>query len=278
VAGRRLTWIRVPYDSGRRDERMGRGPLALARHGLAAALEADGFEVETADIELEPAFLTEIGAAVELSRRVARAVGAARRRDRRALVTSGNCNTALGTVTGIADPRTTVLWFDAHGDFNTPETTPSGFFDGMCGAMLTGRGFAALARTIPGFEPVADVRMTLVGTRDLDPGERAVLDGSGVRVVSPAEARDGAFVAERIAPGAPLYLHVDLDVLDPAQLQANSYATADGLTVSELTAILSTAAQRGRVAACSVTSWDPGCDEPARGVEIARAIAGAALR
>lgn len=274
---RPLTWIRVPYDSGRRGERMGRGPLALAGGGFAEALADDGFEVETADVELGDGFLGEVGAAVELQRRVAGVVRAARQRGRLVLVASGNCNSALGTVAGIDDASTTVLWFDAHGDFNTPDTTRSGFFDGMCGAMLTGRGWPELSRTIPRFRPVADERMTLVGIRDLDPGERALLLTSAVRVLSPEAARGHEWIAERIGPAAPLYLHVDLDVLDPRDLRANSYATADGLRLAELTAILAAAARRGRTLACALASWDPACDEPSRGLEIARAIARAAL-
>jgi Arginase family len=111
------------------------------------------------------------------------------------LVLAGNCNSCPGTVAGL-DPAAAavgVVWFDAHPDFDTPDRS-LGFFDGMGLAILTGNGWDLLRATIPGFVPVAERDVVLVGVRDFEPHQRASLEASGLRVLAgssctPAERR-----------------------------------------------------------------------------------------
>src|SRR5262249_50325204 len=128
--------------------------------------------------------VAEIRTAFDLMRALAVAVRDARQRGFFPLVLAGNCNTCLGTVAGLGDGRgTAVLWFDAHGDFNTPETTTSAFLDGMALATLNGRCWSQLARTVPDFTPVSERTTCLVGARDLDPLEAEAISNSALHVL-----------------------------------------------------------------------------------------------
>jgi arginase len=263
---------------------MGRGPLHLLRHGLAERLSAGGREVRVAVVEADDALPpAEIRTAFELAGRVADAVRSAVARGDFPLVLAGNCNTALGTVAGLGHPSA-VVWFDAHADFNTPETTVSGFLDGMALATLTGRCWTRAASAIPGHRPVADVDVALVGARDLDEGERDLLSASAVRLVPPGVVRTrGARAALTEAldgparRGRPAYVHVDLDVLDPAEARANALAAADGLSVDELCAAIHAVAERCPIAAAALTAYDPAADEGDRVGDAAGRVAEAIL-
>jgi arginase len=87
-------------------------------------------------------------------------------------VLSGNCNSALGTLAGLNERNCGMIWFDAHGDFNTPKTTESTFLDGMGMAIAAGHCWKKLATTIPWFSPLLDSNIIHVGGRDFDRGER----------------------------------------------------------------------------------------------------------
>src|SRR3954465_11389235 len=86
-----------------------------------------------------------------------------------------------GTVAGCGCRRTDVVWFDAHGEATTPETTTSGFLDGMGIAILTGACWRTMPSSIPRFEPLPGERVALIGSRDLEPPETALLEHLGVR-------------------------------------------------------------------------------------------------
>lgn len=176
------------------------------------------------------------------------------------LVVSGNCNACLGAIAGSG--ARAIVWFDAHADFNTPETTRSGFFDGMSLAIATGGCWTALAATVPGFRPVAQEDVVLVGARDIDDAERARLDRSGVTLI-----RDVAALGELGA--GPVYLHVDLDVLDPSEGRVNEFAAPGGLSVDELIDAVESLAASAPVVAAAVTAYDPDVDEDGRAGEAA---------
>ena len=143
----------VPYDSGHRGKRMGAGPERLIEAGLESALREAGFDVATTSIELPDDFFpAEPQAAFALHRLLARAVGDASSRGAFPLILAGNCNTAIGTLAGIRNRDIGIIWFDAHGDFNTPETTSSGFFDGMALATATGHCWREMVASVPGFQ------------------------------------------------------------------------------------------------------------------------------
>ena len=158
-----------------------------------------------------------------------------------------------------------VLWFDAHGDLQTPTTSTSGFFDGMGFAMLTGRCWPALAATVPGHAPLPDELAVLVGGHDLDDAEVQLLAGAGIAHLTVADIRAGtdaedALVAALAGRADAVHLHLDLDVHDPAIAPANSYAVPGGLTAAEVRRVVTAVARRLPVASATVASWDPALD------------------
>jgi len=269
----RITLIDVPYDSGRHAERMGRGAAVLAA-SLPPALATAGHDVESRAARLPPGFVAEVAAVVGLQRIVRAEVAAAREGGRLPVVLSGNCGyAALGATAGLG-PGTAVLWLDAHADFNTPETSPSGFFDGTSLAALCGRAWPGVARSFAGFTPVPESSVVLLGARDLDDEERRMLLASEVSWVPPAALRAGpaalAAALDRIAGGAErLYLHLDLDVIDPGDLRANVYSCPGGLTVDDVVTAIAAAGERLPIAAVGITAYDPQVDVAGRGPAVA---------
>jgi arginase len=263
--GSSVRLIVVPYDSGRRGARMGAGPGALAPL-LDRRLTADGHAVQRVTIDPpSESWRAEIATAFELARAVADAVRAARRAGAFPLVLSGNCGpAAIGCVA--AEPAPAVFWFDAHGDFNTPETTSSGFLDGMQLATLTGRCWRQLARRVDGFRALDETSVALVGARDLDPPERQQLDASRIRQVPPGDygaeltAAVGLIAEQCVAA----YVHLDLDVLDPSEGRANVYAAPGGLSRQDVEWGIEQIRANFFLYAASLTSFDPEADVDGR--------------
>ena len=266
----RTSLIVVPYDSGHRDRRMGAGPLRVVEGGLPARLREAGHEVSVEVVELPAgAWPSEISGAFELARGVALRVAEARAGGRFPLVLSGNCGPAAhGSVAGLSanGPKPAVLWFDAHGDFNTPETTVGGFLDGMSLATLTGRCWAELTRSIPGFAAVPEAHVGLIGTRDLDPLEARLLSSSEVRRVAANRVREDlpGLVADLATRADLAYLHLDLDVLDPSEGRVNRYSVAGGLSVDDLLGAIGAIGSRIPVSAAALTEYAPEEDPAGR--------------
>ena len=168
------------------------------------------------------------------------------------VIFAGDCLSAIGVLAGLqqagVDP--TLIWFDAHGDFNTWETTPSGFLGGMPLAMIVGRGEQSILEGA-GLTPLAERRVVLVGARDLDPGEDEALAASELTIVSVAQMLD------RDPPLGRLYVHVDVDVVDPLEMPAQNYPAPGGPSLRDVSAALASLAATGRVAAVSFSTWNP---------------------
>jgi arginase len=170
----------------------------------------------------------------------------------RPIVYAGDCVVTIGVLAGLEqrDVQPTLVFFDAHGDFNTWETTPSGFIGGMPLAMLTGRGEQTIVEAA-GLTPLPDERVILVDGRDLDPGEDEAIAASRITVATVDE------VAHSIPPDGPLYVHVDGDVVNPGEMPAMNYPAADGPSLRAVRMAMIHLAATGRVVAFSVSSWNP---------------------
>jgi arginase len=260
----KVSVIEVPFDSGLRDIRMGRGPRAMLDAGLVERLRGAGATVHVTVVEPpDDVFPAELPVTFALLRRVADEVAAARRDGAFPLVLSGNCNSALGTVAGIqrgSGRSPAVCWFDAHADANTPETSTSGFVDGMGVGMLTGRCWRPLTRSLSGFEPVPDEQVALIGTRDVDPLEEELLRASRIHRVPPSELARLDSVVHSLVGCGEVYLHIDLDVLDPSEGRANGYAAPGGLSVDALHDAVRCIQRRLPVGAAALTAYDPAAD------------------
>jgi arginase len=182
------------------------------------------------------------------------------------LVIAGDCLTALGVVTGLQrrDRDVSVIWLDAHGDFNTPAISVSGYLAGMSLAMLTGRGHEQLAARL-GLRAVADERAVLIDARDLDPAERDALEASRVWRL-PA---DPETVRQALAELGPrdVYLHVDVDIIDGEDLPGLRWTTPPGPSFSVVEECLAQIVDAAPpIATCIACPWTPDriADESAR--------------
>ena len=263
--------ISVPYRYDRHGEGVGGGPDALRRAGLSARLRQAGLTLGAENSAQLPDADREVGRTAvnigKLGAHTAQLISAARQAGNGALVLAGDDTAAIGVVAGLqaavgAAAPIGIVWLDAHGDFNTPETSYSGILAGMPLAILAGLA-GPLWREAAGLaSPIATDRLVLAGTRDLDEKEAELLRSTDVRVVPAGEVRKGAPFADVVAWLASrsdlLYLHVDLDVLDPRFVPSASTPAADGLTVDELAQAMGAVLGTGKVAAIAVTSLNPG--------------------
>ena len=272
----RIRILQVAYDSGQHAARMGRGPVHLTENGLLDRLRARGHEVDVEVIETAETFPSEIKVTFDLHRRLAERVRATVVSGAMPLVLSGNCNAAIGAMVGIDSLHTGLIWFDAHGEFNTPETTVGGFLDGMGLAMATGRCWRQMASRIPGFRPVPDDHVVLIGSRDFDPLEIRELQRTGITLVSPELTHEWGVSAAMTPTLASLhdrvtevYVHIDLDVLDRDEATANMWATGGGLTVGEVDEMLHLVRDRFVVRGVGIGSYDPEADLNQRALKAA---------
>jgi arginase len=257
-----ITLIKAPIATGTTQKGMALAPERYEGAGAATVLRARGHDVRTVRVEpgseredLEAVVHGNIGLASEVRRTAD--VGDF------PLVLGGACNVCLGSMAGLGAKRLGVVWLDAHGDFNTPETSPSGYFDGMPLAVLTGRGHRGLRGRIGG-EIVPEGHVLHIGARDLDPEEGENLHRSEILVVPAAAMRETGIAAslrpalEQLAAQVDgVYLHLDIDVLDPAFAPAVNFPTPDGLTLDALEETLRLVSGTLPLRAASLTAYDP---------------------
>ena len=269
---------------------MGAGPEHFLRSGLGEALRGDGREVDADVIEARRTFRTENTTAFELFGLLAERVREAATSGRFPLVLSGNCNATVGTLAGIRavdpDDEVGLVWFDGHADFKTPETSPDGFLDGMGLSMAVGHCWKHALRTVPGFRPLREENVVLVGTRGAQEADQSRFEGSALTVVTEKALRGpgprGAFTAaldDLRARVRDVHVHLDLDVLDPATVgPANEYAPEGGLTVEQVEAAIRDIRDRFRLVSANIASFDPARDREDNvrraGTSFARALTG----
>jgi arginase len=176
------------------------------------------------------------------------------------VVVSGDCLTSLGTVTGLQragiDPA--IVWFDAHGDVQTLETTTSGYVGGITLRLLLGYRPELIGAAL-GLRPVAEDRVVLVDARDVDPPEAEYLRDASVRRLAVTEVLAVTEADDPRLPSGPIYLHVDVDVVDPAELGGLRYPAPAGPDLRTVTAALRGIVATGRVVGLGLAcTWRPG--------------------
>jgi len=173
---------------------------------------------------------------------------------------AGDCCTTIGVMAGLqrANIDPLFIWFDAHGDFNTWDTNLSGFLGGMPLAMIAGMGEQTMPNAV-GLQPVEHEDIILTDGRDLDPGEKELVSGSGIlHMRNPMDLLDYDF------PERPIYVHFDTDILNPLDAPAMNYLAEGGPRAEELGKVFQHITQTGKVKAISVSSWNPELDEDRR--------------
>ena len=282
--------------AGRRGVDM--GPSAIRYAGLDDRLRELGIECEdwgnvetvvaeaTASGSPHARFLDQIK---ETCERIARAVAEAVKEGRTPIVLGGDHSIALGTLGGLASVYGPggVLWLDAHGDLNTPETSPSGNVHGMPLGAALGRdpeAFASAAWPLPALEPE---HVVLLGVRSLDEGERAFVRESGIGVYTMSELdRRGVETAVREAlervGGAPfVHVSLDMDVVDPEMTPGVGTPVRGGLSYREAHLALELVAESGLMTSFEIVEVNPildrGNETAALAVELAASAFGARI-
>jgi arginase len=252
------------------------GPSAIRYAQLQAELAALGHEVQDlGNVSFPVAERLEEGdpraryadAIARVAEEVDRLTTAAFRQGTLPVVLGGDHSLSLGSVAAAVrcQPEVGLLWLDAHGDFNTPEVSPSGNVHGMVLACLVGLGPPALVR-VGGFGPkLPPGRCALVGVRQLDPGERELLRESGVAVFTMkdvdryglAEVVQQALEVATRGGTCPLHVSLDLDVVDPVHAPGVGTPCPGGLSYREVHLAMELVADCGRLVSMDVVEVNP---------------------
>jgi arginase len=288
--GRRACIIGAPCGFGASIAGVDLGPRAMRVAGLRRRVAGLGYEVrDIGDLRMDcpaeppPAgvklrYLVEIKAACE---QLASEVRQALEAGELPIVLGGDHSIAIGSVSGVASfyrrrkEPVGLIWFDAHADMNTPETTPSGNIHGMPLAVLLGYGTPELT-DIEGFSPKLDPRFCAhIGARDVDPGERELIRKLGLRFFTMREIDErgmSACVGEaiHIASQAPAGYHVTLDVdaLDPGDAPGSGTVVRGGLTYREAHLAMEKIAEAGGALSLEVVEINTALDINNRTAEL----------
>jgi arginase len=286
----RIDLVTVPYRYDERETGLGAGPGALVDAGVIERLISIGHDLHGPNAStLADEDRDDQHVAVNIGRlgaSTATLVSTARFDNAGALVLAGDDTATIGVVSGLQQSDGPgaligIVWLDAHGDFNTPETSYSGILAGMPVAILAGlagplwRGAAGLAAPIP------TDRILIAGVRELDEQEATLLKSTEVSVVTADKMSDRfPHAVERLASRCDLLmLSVDLDILDPHLVPSSTTPSASGLTVEETVNAMVASLATGKVAAVCVTSLNPGGGQRGRrSVETALSLIEQALR
>lgn len=267
----RLQVVTVPYRYDERDSGSGGGPQAMIEAGLVSLLEQAGFDVQDPLVaELPDTERVDGPIAVNVGRlgaHTAEHVHTGLQDGGHVFVVSGDDTATVGIVSGLqrahgAGAPIGVVWLDAHGDFNTPETSYSNILAGMPVAILAGlagplwRGAAGLAA------PVPTDRILIAGVRELDEREATLLRSTDVQLIRSEEVSSGdalGLALRRLERSCEVIcLHVDLDLLDPSLVPSSATPCPDGLTVDLASRLVRDVLATGKVAVLSLAGLNPG--------------------
>jgi len=274
--------IGVPVDLGAGRRGVDMGPSAIRVADLESRLEQLGHQVEDAgDLDVMIPETQQVGEGklrykepiLAMCDALQQHVEQAMERGRMPLVLGGDHSIAVGSVAGStgfyarSGRSLGLIWFDAHGDANTPETTPSGNIHGMSLAILLGLGDPDLVK-LGGRAPKILPRNTaLIGIRDVDPGEREILKRSGVTVYTMRDIdergmRDVVDEAVGIASDgtAGIHLSFDLDVVDPEDAPGTGTPVWGGITYREAHLAMELLSDRAEIAAIDLVEVNPVLD------------------
>ncbi|GAB5490824.1 MAG: arginase [Phototrophicaceae bacterium] len=238
----KLAFIAVPYWLGRKDEYSGSVDI-VKKSGIAREFNAKW-------INLSPDFDAYDDPVNAVNQAVADAMKKAIRQKRFPLIVADDCTVCLGSMKGLEDFSPDVLWYDAHGDFNTEETSPSGFLGGMPLAAMVGLGNQNLMTGID-LEPIESSRIYLTDGRDLDEGEAQLVSESNL---IHWQTLDDEFTHDW--DNRPLYIHFDGDVIRLEDHPAVGYPAEGGPNMEDCIASLRHAIMSADVKAIHFTCWN----------------------
>jgi arginase len=234
----------------------------MRQSGIAA-------EIGAAWVDVKPDFAAAPDAITAVNRALAATLRA--QSDKFPLIFVGDCTTCIGVTKAFEAQQPAVLWLDAHGDFNTSETTPSNFLGGMPLAALVGRDNQHWMQGVD-LTPIPETDVIISDARDLDPQEGVALRASNVTILPKL---DDLLTAP--LPAKPIYIHLDLDVVRLEEMPAVGYPAQGGPSLAETIAVLRRVLRDGQVVCVLFTHWSaalPGADIARQStLDIVRAIA-----
>ena len=274
----RVAIVGNPYSGSRSGSDFSGGPELLRTGGLEELLTGMGCRIERSTmVELTPDEKRAYGQWNRMGLANGHLwveVAAAQKQGRFTIGVLANCNSLMGMLAGLqrSGPplrplRIGLVWIDAHGDFNTPETTLSGMLGGMPVAVSAGMCLTRL-RLQSGLDPALPTKyITMVAVRDTDPLEQDLIDRSDIEHVTVEDVRSHPEEIRRQMDrlGALtdlIYVHVDMDVLDPEEVRGHPLTVPNGPTSEELAAALEVMFRHEKVAAFGVASTPHGPNDP----------------
>jgi arginase len=270
-----VSLIYVPYDLDEYRVGMGLAPEAMKDAGLLERLHSEKIWVKE---EMEaPANLGEVGRMMRLGRlekAVSELVVHACEKQTLPVIIGGDCLSAIGVCAGLrrclGQEAFGIAWFDAHGDFNTPEITLSGYLGGMPLASVCGYGLENL-RQDAGLETLVDEEhVMLLGVRDLDAPEKELLDSTAITCQSPvdlAAGKDRPAASVQFGAVKGVYLHLDIDCLDPQYAPGVSFKTPNGISPQQVVAEVNSIRQYSPLAALTLSAINPALDQEGKTVQ-----------
>ena len=216
-----------------------------------AEIRATGFveKIGATYIDIDPEYDTYDDPVVAVNASLAETIQAYP--DHFPIVFASDCVSSLGMIKGLSNYKDIgTIWYDAHGDFNTPETTPSGFLGGMPLAILVGRGNQHIMEAL-NLDPIAENRVMVTDVRDLDEEEGQALFSSDIVVME-----DVKELLEKPLPEHPIYIHLDVDIVDPEYMPALGYPADNGPSPDDVVETLRHIAENGNVVGLLVSLWN----------------------
>ncbi|HET7628076.1 MAG TPA: arginase [Bacillales bacterium] len=291
---RQVSIIGVPMDLGQARRGVDMGPSAIRYAGVVQRLEKLGYDIEDlGDIEIgrprsderesENSNLKNLKQVTEANEKLAQTIDAEMQKERHTLVLGGDHSIAIGTLAGVSKhfKNLGVIWYDAHGDLNTAETSPSGNIHGMPLAASLGIGHESLIQ-IGGYAPkVKPENLVIIGARSLDDGEKALIREKGIRVYTMHEIdRLGmtqvidesiTYLKERTDG---VHLSLDLDGLDPHDAPGVGTPVTGGINYRESHLAMEMLAESGIITSTEFVEVNPILDEKNKTAEAAVALIG----
>jgi arginase len=273
----RIGVIGIPYNTGSKGLSIEKGAKALRNAGIVAALQRFTEAVDFGDLNVNlpapdrsnPKLLNPNQVEV-LCRALADKIKAILDAGCLPFIVGGDDSALMGIIEGLRrslGPKIGMVYMDAHGDFNTPETTPSGIIGGMDVAIVSGRGPKRLAAMFKHSPLLPEENIVLYGVRDLDPLEAKALAESKVRVYprEKIKSQGAQKTVEEIlrhleSKCGCLYLHIDLDVLDTSVFSAQGLPVPDGLSKEEFQNTLKILARSGKLCGVALMVFDAARD------------------
>jgi arginase len=270
-----VSLIYVPYDLDEYRVGMGLAPEAMKDAGLLEHLHSEKIWVKE---EMEaPANLGEVERMMRLGRlekAVSELVVHACEKQTLPVIIGGDCLSAIGVCAGLrrclGQEAFGIAWFDAHGDFNTPETTLSGYLGGMPLASVCGYGLENLRQNAGLETPVDEEHVMILGVRDLDAPEKELLDRTAITCQSPvdlAAGKDRPAASIHFGAVKGVYLHLDIDCLDPQYAPGVSFKTPNGISPQQVVAEVNSIRQYSPLAALTLSAINPALDQEGKTVQ-----------